>query len=153
MPKMREPESDRRYVFGATPMLANHLQMVGNSVTGVITFKQWLILLIVREMPVGSSVTEIARQHGSTRQNTMKLLRELSQQGYLEIRQAETDKRSYAIFMTDEGQATMERISKAGNAFVSALFDGISSADITATRRTITRLLHNLDAIAATTEA
>jgi len=144
---MRQPKNDQNFVFSATPMLANRLQVAGDQVTGSITFKQWLVLLIVREMPVGSSVTEIARQHGSTRQNVMKLLRELSQQGYVQIKQAETDKRSYAVFMTPAGSATMKRISVPGNDFVRALFSGSSPSDIAVMRRVMTQMLCNLESL------
>ena len=147
MAEMRQPKSDQNYVFSATSMLANRLQVAGDQVTGDISFKQWLVLLIVREMPVGSSVADIARQHGSTRQNVMKLLRELSLRGYVRIEQAETDKRSYAVFMTEEGSATMKRISVSGNDFVCALFNGSSPSDIAVMRRVMTQMLFNLDSL------
>jgi len=149
---MQEPKNDQNYVFSATSMLANRLQVAGDQVTGSITFKQWLVLLIVREMPVGSSVTDIAQQHGSTRQNVTKLLRELSRQGYVQVNQAESDKRSYAVFMTEEGSALMKRISQPGAEFVRALFNDINPEDVAATRRVMRQLLLNLDAIMGTAQ-
>ena len=144
---MREPENDQNYVFTAVSLLANRLQAAGDQVTGSITFKQWLVLLIVREMPVGSSITEIAQQQGNSRQNTMKLLRELSRQNYIQIRRAESDKRSYAVFITKEGTALMKRISQPGGDFIRALFGGVSPADIASMRRVMTRLFLNLDSL------
>jgi|GEM_PF-2639232 len=145
MLKMKQPDSDLNFVVGATPMFANRLQTVASRVTGDVTFKQWLVLLIIRDMPEGSSATEIAQQHGSTRQNVIKILSELSRQGYVNITTDDSDKRSYAVFLTQKSREEMGRISVAGEEFVLAIFEGIDRSDIAATRRVIMQLILNLD--------
>ena len=142
---MKQPDNDKYFVFAATSLLANRLQVIGSSVTGTITFKQWLVMLIIRDMPDGSSLTDIAEQHGSTRQNVKKLLDGLSRQGYVTLKQHESDKRSYAVFMTDKGASDMQRISKVGGEFVESLFAGTDAEDVAGARRVIMQLLINLD--------
>lgn len=145
--KMKKPSSDKSFVFGATPMLANKLDLVGSTVTREITFKQWLVLLIVRDMPEGSSISDIAAQHGSTRQNVKKLLDGLAREGYVELRRQATDKRSYAVSLTNKGKESMERISVVGFRFVDSLFANTSKEDVAATRRVMEQLLNTLNTI------
>lgn len=145
--KMKKPDSDQSFVFGATSMLANRLEVIGSTVTKEMTFKQWLVLLIVRDMPEGSSVADIAAQHGSTRQNVKKLLDGLAQENYVELKRHPSDKRSYAVSLTRKGKESMDRISIAGFKFVDRLFAGTAKEDVAASRRVMEQLLNNLNAM------
>jgi len=147
--KMRQPADDRNFIFAAAPMLANRLQVVGSQVTEAITFKQWLILLIVREMPAKSTVSEIAKQYGSSRQNAKKLLDSLAKIEYVLLEQDPEDKRSYAVSITQRGKKFMKDAEKPGNAFVNMVFEGCTENDIAATKRVIMQTLINLDSLAA----
>lgn len=142
---MKLPDNDKYFVFGGLPLLVNRMQSVGDTITRTITLKQWTVLLVVRDMPEGSSITDIAQQHGSSRQNVKKLLDRLSKLGYIEFRSAPGDKRSHAVHMTQKGIEDMVRISEVGGAFVERIFTGITSDDIAATGRTIAQLIENLD--------
>lgn len=144
---MKLPVNDQYFVFGAIPMCANRLQVVGTGITQDISFKQWLVLLIVRDVPAGSSLSSIAAQHGSTHQNVKKLLVGLEQSGYVRLERSQEDKRSYAVYMTEKGTAYMKRISEIGALFVKDVFSGVDDADVSAARRVIGRMLENLDTI------
>lgn len=143
--KMKLPDNDRYFVFAGTSMLANRIQAVGSTVIESITYKQWHILLIVRDMPKGSSLTDIATQHGSSRQNVKKLLHSLAEQGYVEILMDEADKRSSAVYLTEKGTEVMLQVSRVGEEFVNTIFSGIGDEDVAAARRVIMQLFTNLE--------
>lgn len=144
---MKKPDNDQYFVFGAIPMCANRLQAIGSKVTQAITFKQWLVLLVVRDMPKGSSLSQIAEQHGSSHQNVKKLLRGLEDLGYVTLRSSEEDKRSCEVTLTEKGEVDMQRISRVGSLFVGEVFEGIDEKDVAAARRVIDQMLDNLDRI------
>lgn len=69
-----------------------------------LTTSQYATLMMTREQG-GKSVSDIARDVGSTRQAANEMLGGLEKAGLIERRPHPTDRRTHQIFVTDEGRA------------------------------------------------
>lgn len=143
MPR-RLPDNDAYFVFGSLPVVGNLIQTRGDRITREVTFKQWTLLLVVRDMPPGSSVTQIAAQHGSSRQNIKRMLDVLMRRGYVSVRPDPEDRRGYRVDLTEPGRRLMASVSEVGGRFVAEIFEGIDPADLAAARRVLWQLIENL---------
>ncbi|MFE3261950.1 MarR family winged helix-turn-helix transcriptional regulator [Nocardia sp. NPDC059091] len=69
-----------------------------------LTTSQYATLMMTQRQP-GKSVTDIARDVGSTRQAANEMLGGLEKAGLIERRPHPTDRRTHQIYVTDAGRA------------------------------------------------
>ncbi|WP_433594248.1 MarR family winged helix-turn-helix transcriptional regulator [Nocardia sp. CA-145437] len=79
-----------------------------------LTTSQYATLMMTREQG-GKSVSDIARDVGSTRQAANEMLGGLEKAGLIERRPHPTDRRTHQIFVTDEGRAVYAKAHAAVN--------------------------------------
>ncbi|MFE5285859.1 MarR family winged helix-turn-helix transcriptional regulator [Nocardia sp. NPDC056611] len=79
-----------------------------------LTTSQYATLMMTREQG-GKSVSDIARDVGSTRQAANEMLGGLENAGLIERRPHPTDRRTHQIFVTDEGRAVYAKAHAAVN--------------------------------------
>lgn len=91
------------------------------------------------------SITAVANEIRSSRQNTTKLLEQLSRKGFVALFQSEKDKRSRNVRLTNKGGKELARISQVGNLFVEEVFAGISEEEINAGKILFQKMIQNMD--------
>ena len=68
---------NRKFIFASLFLLANKLQTVGDRWDETITFKQWLLLIIIQFKESYPTLTETAELIGTSRQNIKQLVLKL----------------------------------------------------------------------------
>jgi len=93
------------------------------------------------------TITEIAKEMNTSRQNTAKLLEQLRKKGFVKIVGNPYDRRSQGVVVTEEGRISLGKVSAIGESFIEQLFIGVSEEDITSVVRVFKQLYKNLDQI------
>lgn len=141
---MKAP-SKRHFIHGGMFVLANRLQLVGDSLIEDITTKQWFMLLAVStsELPE-PNISDIAQDLGSSRQNISRMAASLVGKGYITLHPCQSDRRSHCIRLTPKAEDKIAEVSRIGDEFISRLFHGISDDMVDCGAELFTRLLENL---------
>lgn len=137
--------SPKHLIHGGIFLLANKMQLVGDRLTGDITSKQWFLLLQISQMEATPSLSAIAQEVDSTRQNVTKMLAPLAKKGYVRLTQDPADRRSHCVELTPRCHTRMGEISGVGQGFINRMLDGATPEDIEATGRVFLRMMQNLE--------
>ena len=130
------------YVFGSILLLANKLQIWGDSMLEDLTLKQWFLLMLISKMGVQNpTVKEIADFTGTSRQNTKKMLEQLEKKEYVTMNKSETDGRALNITLTHKTWNYFAANAKKAVDDVSKLFVNISDEELGITGKTLEKLL------------
>jgi DNA-binding MarR family transcriptional regulator len=121
------------YFFGNVLLLANKLQIWGDTLVEDVTFKQLFLLLLISKMETKEpTVTELANFAGTSRQNVKKMLESLKSKGYVYLDRSESDTRALNIRLTDKAlDYFLANTEKAANA-VAELFSDVSEEELSA---------------------
>ena len=119
------------HLFGALFLLSNHLQLVGDRLDEAITTKQWLLLAVLLGQPnAKSTISELASQLGSSRQNVKKMASILEEKGFLVLKQSEKDRRVVEIHATQACLEHMKGREEAEEQFLTSFYQGFSEEDL-----------------------
>lgn len=136
----------KEYLFGSIFLLANKLQLLGDSYLQEITTKQWLLLVMIhhlgKEQP---SITEVATCTGSTRQNVRKMLEVLAAKGYVQLAVNPRDRRNLSVTLTAQTYRFFQEFDAKGTVFLEQFFAGITPPLLEASRQTFEALFQNMD--------
>ncbi|MDR1748175.1 MAG: MarR family transcriptional regulator [Spirochaetaceae bacterium] len=143
---MLKAPDDRYFIHGGIFLLSNKLQAAGDRKIRKVTTKQWFLLLFIRGMDEElSTITEIARQMDSTRQNVAQMLGTLEKKGFVSLSVLPGDKRSVGVSLTGKAYSILDEISKTGNHFIHHLFKGLPEEEIACTAGLLRKLFENLE--------
>ena len=146
-------KQQEQFVFGSIFLLANQLQVVGDTITKELTLKQWLLLTVVNTINKSEqSVTEIANVIGNTRQNVKQMLEQLEHKGFIIIQKSQTDKRALSISLTEKCRTYLVRIEKVGNRFLDKLFEDVNESQLAETVNMIQIFFSNIEKLKATND-
>ncbi len=84
---MKIPDRTDHLLFGGTFVLANKLQFVADKSVAGLSTKQWLLLRTIKDMPGDPppTITRIAAEMDTTRQNVAKMLEILRREGLVQL--------------------------------------------------------------------
>ncbi|APA98324.1 MarR family winged helix-turn-helix transcriptional regulator [Nocardia seriolae] len=102
-----------------------------------LTTSQYATLMMTQREP-GMSVSDIARQVGSTRQAANEMLATLEKDGIIERRPHPTDRRTHQVYVTDAGRDLYERAHAAVSRREAELESAFTPAQRTAIREWLT---------------
>ncbi|MFD7842221.1 MarR family winged helix-turn-helix transcriptional regulator [Nocardia sp. NPDC059764] len=102
-----------------------------------LTTSQYATLMMTREQG-GKSISDIARDVGSTRQAANEMLGGLEKAGLIERRPHPTDRRTHQVFVTDEGRAVYAKAHAAVNRREAELEAGFTPEQRAAVREWLT---------------
>lgn len=143
---MNIPQNDRYILFGGSFVLANKLQWVADKRVEGLSTKQWFLLRTLEDMPKSPAptITSLAKETDTTRQNVTKMLDTLCAQGCVVLKDNPRDHRSRTVEMTERGQQLLG--SMAGNAqgFFKELFAGLDDEACKAAARVTVKMIENL---------
>jgi len=144
---MRPPENNKYLLFGGTFVLANKLQFVGDKLVNGISTKQWFLLrnLLELERDAAPTITQIAREMDSTRQNITKMLEKMEHDGFVAIEVNDSDHRSRSVHITKLGKMHVEQSAENAKSFLDRLFDGITSEERDYAGSVMKKMIQNLE--------
>lgn len=124
---MNIPENKQYVLFGGTFLLANKLQAVADKTMQGLSTKQWFLLRNLKDLPTDPppTITVLARETDTSRQNVRKMLEVLERQGYVALKSDVTDLRSQRVQLTDLGEQVLKRAAQEAVPFFAQLFSQI----------------------------
>lgn len=132
-------------VFAEVLLLASRMQRHYDARLPELTLKQWLTLLLLRNLGGdASSVAQIAEVSGTTHQNTTKMLALLARDGWVERTASPDDQRALRITVTGRAHAYFEEHEALGEHLLSGLVAGLSTEDLATTFHTLATMQANL---------
>lgn len=121
-------------IFASLFILANRLQVLGDSLDEQITIKQWLLIAVIsKSNKEAITVSELSKFIGSSRQNVKKMADILERQGFVSLNKDPNDARVVQVSITEKcinhfkSRADLELnfIEKLFNDFDEELLDGL----------------------------
>ena len=143
---MKTPKNPWYILFGGTFVLANKLQAVGDHVVQGISTKQWFLLRNLIELPEDPppTISRVAKEVDSTRQNVTKILEVLEREGYVSLEKSRSDHRSLSVRITGKGREKLKQAEAGAQGFFAHLFEGITPEDRDAAGKVLLQMVGNL---------
>ncbi len=89
----------------------------------------WFGLLVIVANNEGLSQTRLARALGVDGSTMVAMIDRLEENGWLRRQRSEVDRRSHALFLTDEGTELLDRLTPMVEAQDAALAEGLNADD------------------------
>lgn len=141
-------EAEKAYVFGTIFTLSNRLQIIGDRIDPQISVKQWLLLAgVLRCESAAPTLSEVAAQIGSSRQNVKKTALILERQGFVSMGGDAADARVLRIRLTEECLAHLKRRENTEQRFIEELFCGIDEQELASLCTGLQKLEKNIEKI------
>ncbi|MDC7229627.1 MAG: MarR family transcriptional regulator [Sphaerochaetaceae bacterium] len=132
-------------VFGSLFLVANRLQVLGDSIDEQVSTKQWLLLAVLFSCENQKcSLTELSKKTGSSRQNVKKMAAILEKRGFLELTRSELDKRTVEVAPTQACLSHLKTRQGDERAFVDTFFADFDTEMLAVVHRSITQWMKNL---------
>lgn len=143
---MKIPENKQYVMFGGTFVLANKLQMVADKKVHGLSTKQWFLLRNLSDLPADPppTITILAKETNTSRQNVSKMLEVLQRQGYVKLQNNAKDQRSQSVVLTESGTQVLRRVAQEAVPFFKELFSGITKEECAVSAGVILKLIGNL---------
>ncbi|MDX9871067.1 MAG: MarR family transcriptional regulator [Clostridia bacterium] len=136
---------EKAYIFGMIFMLSNKLQILGDKTDPLLTVKQWLLLAgVLRCESNAPTLSEIAAQIGSSRQNVKKTASILARAGYVLMNKDADDARVLRISLTNTCLEHLKKRDKMEQRFLEKLFAGFAPEELSLLSQAIQKLEENL---------
>lgn len=134
------------FIIGAIFLLANKLNQRGDQILSEITFKQWILLVMISKMKSDEkNINSIAEFMGTSRQNIKKMLLNLETKGYITIEKSKYDARALQVNLTSKTyQYAADHMTATANE-ADALFSHFSIQEIDNFVKTLQKLLNSFD--------
>lgn len=132
------------YIFGSIFVLANRLQVLGDSFDPTVTVKQWLFIACVEQFEQAPTLTQVAQAAGYSRQNAKRIATDLVNKGLLTIDADLQDRRALRLSTTPECVHYFRQREEREATFIAQLFAGIDEKSTTAIARGIEALGENI---------
>lgn len=135
----------KAYIFGMIFMLSNRLQIAGDKMDPHLTVKQWFFLAGVLKCESDApTLSEIASQIGSSRQNVKKIASILERQGFVLMEKDKSDARALRIKPTSSCMEHLKKRDGKEIQFLEQLFQGFESKELSLLSEAIGQLEKNL---------
>ncbi|MEO1816352.1 MAG: MarR family transcriptional regulator [Acetobacterium sp.] len=141
---------DQKFIFGGVQVVANQMDTLLERELKEynLTTKQWLLTIVVQNIfDHDPTIKEVAKGMGSSHQNVKQVALKLEQKGFVVMAKDPHDARITRIKLTDAIDSFGQESQQKSELFTEKLFDGISAAELAATRSAIEKLLTNLEAM------
>jgi len=138
----------QRYIFASLFLVANKLQVIGDShlKQDDITTKQWFLILIISQFEEHSPmITDVAKLMGTSRQNVKQLALKLQEKGFLNIERDKDDSRTLRLKLTEKNQWFWERRQEKDCNFIIDIFKCLSAEEINMMYQGFNKLLNEIN--------
>ncbi|MGG2091678.1 MarR family transcriptional regulator [Bacillus sp. S13(2024)] len=121
--------------------VVNKVQTRGDEYMEILTARQHMALIAIAHLPIErTTLINIAKKLGTTKQTTNKLITSLVKKGYVKTVPSKIDKRSINIEITPEGKKALIVCSEKSTYFLADMFHDFTTDEI----ETFWRLLQKL---------
>ncbi len=143
---MKIPDRNDYLMFGGVFALANKMQIVGDKMVEGLSTKQWFLIRTIMDMPSDPppTITQIAREMDTTRQNATKMLETMERDRFVTIEGNDHDRRSRIVRLTETGLRHAFEVAENGQDFLKRLFDGIDPDTLHAAAKVVIKMMENL---------
>ncbi len=143
---LKIPDRADYLMFGSVFVLANKLQFVGDRTVEGLSTKQWFLVRTMMDMPEDPppTITQIATEMDTTRQNIAKMLEAMQRDGMAVIEENTLDRRSRHVRITEQGKRQARQIAENAQGFMRSLFEGVAPDDLSAAGRVVVKMIDNL---------
>ena len=140
------PKNNQYILFGGNFVLANKMQWVADQKIEGLSSKQWFLLRTLYDMPVEPlpTITSLAKETDTSRQNVTKMLEALNRKGCVVLGDNPCDRRSRTVVMTEQGLQILDSMAKQSRGFFEELFDGISNDECAIAAKVNVKMTDNL---------
>lgn len=144
---MRIPENKQYILFGGAFVLANKLQAVADKWVHGLSTKQWFLLRNLSDLPAEPppTITMLAKETDTSRQNVTKMLEVLERQGYVSMMDNPEDRRSQRVLLTELGAEVLRQTALEAVPFFAELFSGLTSEECEAAAGVVVKLIGKLN--------
>lgn len=143
---MKVPDNHQHVLFGGSFVLANKLQCVADKTVEGLSSKQWFLLRTLHDMPRDPTptITTLAKETDTSRQNVTKMLEVLQRQNCVLIGDSQYDRRSRTVELTEYGLHMLGGMANQAQGFFENLFSGISEQECAAAAKVTVKMIENL---------
>jgi len=111
--------------------LINKLQIVGDNYLNGLTFRQYMTITAILHLPEEeTTITNIARKLGTSKQNANRLVSSIEKSGYLTSFPSEKDKRATNVSLTEAGKKKVVECSEKAVHFMADIFHEFSTSEL-----------------------
>ncbi len=111
--------------------VTNRLQIKGDKYLDKLTSRQFMTIMAVLHLPEEeTTLNNIAKKLGTTKQNVNTLIGSIEQKGYLTTFPSPRDKRAVNVRITDSGKQVMLECNEKGMDFFADVFAGFTAEDL-----------------------
>lgn len=111
--------------------LANKIQVKGDKSLEYLTSRQYMAMVAIAHLPEDdTTLNNIARKLGTTKQSVKQLITIIEKKGYVTIVSSKKDKRAINVKITDTGKRVLLVASEKGIFFLEELFKKLSTEEL-----------------------
>lgn len=117
--------------FAALFSVTNKLQMQGDKYLRDLSIRQVLAVAAIIHLPDGkTTINNIARKLGTTKQSAKQILDIMKKKKYLAIEPNERDKRAVNVTITPQGEPVIKACSERTDEFLADIFHDFTTEDM-----------------------
>lgn len=125
-------DNQQRAIFASLFILGNRLQTSFDKVDPVITVKQFMVLIMVKQVPEKTlDLTSCGELLGCSRQNIKKLAVALEKKELITISRNKKDRRRTDLYLTEKGESYFQLVAKLHDEALHSIFEGYSDDELT----------------------
>jgi len=111
--------------------LSNKIQVKGDKSLELLTSRQYMAMLAIAHLPKDeTTLNNIARKLGTTKQSTKQLIKIIENKGYVNVVPSKKDKRAVNVKITKSGEKALLVVSEKGIYLLEELFQKFSSEEL-----------------------
>jgi DNA-binding MarR family transcriptional regulator len=117
--------------YGTLFSVTNKLQIRGDEYLEDLTSRQFMTIVAILHLSEGeTTINNIARKLGTSKQNANRLVASLESKGYLLSAPSEKDKRAVNVKLTKAGNAALKKCGEKSVYFMAKIFSAFSTQEI-----------------------
>ena len=118
--------------FSSLFLVSNKLQIAGDQCCEPLTSRQYMTMLAVLHLPKDeTTLINIAKKLGTTKQNVTQLIKSLEKKGFVSIIPSKKDKRAVNVGLTEQGMDAVIKCGKdSGINFMADIFKDFTKEEI-----------------------
>lgn len=117
-------------IFASMFILQNRLQTACDKLDPELTMKQWLLLAMAATHEGASTLTEIGRLMGCSRQNVKKIALSLEKKGFVRLEKKEGDSRAICLLQDERMKEYAQRVGAMQQEVLNLLFEDFTAEEI-----------------------
>jgi len=119
----------------------NKIQIRGDEYFGNLTSRQFMTIVAILHLPEDeTTINNIARKLGTSKQNVNTLINSIERKGYLLTQPSKRDRRAINVKITESGQRAMAECGEKAMYFMADIFNDFSTEEL----ETLWKLLKKL---------